>query len=599
MRARREPCRLQCPRTDSTDTREAVPKLAQIALHEAARPDAGGERVAHRAGRFPFALAGLGGLSDSARELARERARRLAGETSWLLKEPARLADAELGDARFAALEPEAKRAVLSHLLERHPEVAAAGLLDERGRPLPGLWASRPHLEPAALPGHAGLAVALGKSGRMSLAGSPRLVPGAAARLAPLVIVLGAGDPARFAVLELSLEPLDALLQRSVAAPAGAFVVDRSGRLVAGNGPAQAPGQTNLTGTPAVALALGAPAARAGAFDSPAGRMLAAWAEVPGTEWTLIVHEPGATAFASVGRLRRLLAVGIGIALLLAAGLSFLFARGVLRPLHALSGKALEIAGGSFGVQAEVRGKGEIARLAEVFNYMSQQLLAYDGETRRLYQGLEEGYMQTMLALASVIDSKDSYTLGHSQRVGEWAAEIGKEMGLPEMQVRHLLYGGILHDVGKIGVVEPILCKRSRLTDEEMDAMKGHPVIGASIIAGVGFLKPVLPAVRHHHERWDGSGYPDGLKGEEIPLIARIVGAADIWDAITSIRPYQKAMPAEQALEVMLKFKGSQLAPEVVDALERVVRTRQSKGELVSAGDGGAGSLPRASQAGA
>lgn len=546
---------------------------------------------------FLSASRGLGGLSDSARELAWERARRLAGEASWLVKEPARLADAELGDTRFASLAPQAQQEVLQHLLERHGEVAAVGLLDLRGEPVPGRWAARDGAAPDHSPGHAGLAVALGKSGRMSLVGSPRPASGGA-RLAPLVIVLAAGDPARFAVLELSLDGLDQLLEKSVEPPARAFVVDRAGRRVAGPVPEASPPGDDLAGLPEVALALGTPEAHSAELESRGDEILAAWATVPGTDWTLIVSQPSVSALASVGRLRRALAVGIVLALLLAAGLSFVFARGVLRPLRTLSAKSLEIAEGKFGVQAEAKGKGEIARLAEVFNYMSQQLLAYDGETRRLYQSLEEGYLQTMLALASVIDSKDSYTLGHSQRVGEWSAEIGREMGLPEMQVRHLLYGGILHDVGKIGVVEPILCKRGRLTEEEMDAMKGHPVIGASIIAGVGFLKPVMPAVRHHHERWDGTGYPDGLTGEDIPLIARIVGAADIWDAITSVRPYQKAMPAEQALEVMLKFKGAQLDPQVVDALERVVRKKQAKGELVSAGDGGAGSVPRAAESG-
>jgi len=140
--------------------------------------------------------------------------------------------------------------------------------------------------------------------------------------------------------------------------------------------------------------------------------------------------------------------------------------------------------------------------------------------------------------------------------------------------------------VGKIGVVDPILGKRSRLTDEEMDAMRAHPLIGAGIIAGISFLKPVLPAVRHHHERWDGSGYPDGLKGEGIPLIARIVAVADVWDACTSPRPYQDMLSTEQALNLVRRFRGVQLDPIIVDALERVVRCRQAKGQLVSAADG-------------
>jgi HD-GYP domain-containing protein (c-di-GMP phosphodiesterase class II) len=242
---------------------------------------------------------------------------------------------------------------------------------------------------------------------------------------------------------------------------------------------------------------------------------------------------------------------------------------------------AMEIAHGKFGAQAPVHSRDEIGRLAEVFNYMSQQLLAFDSETRRLYESLQEGYLETMLVLAHSIDTKDSYTHGHSRRVGELAAEIGKELGLPQFELRQLMYGGLLHDIGKIGIVEPILRKSSTLTSEEMDLMRAHPTVGAAIIAGASFLKPMLPAVRHHHERWDGTGYPDGLKGEEIPLAARIVGAADTWDACTSLRTYQEPMAPEQALAVVRELKGQQLDPKVADALERVIRQKIALGEGV------------------
>jgi len=275
----------------------------------------------------------------------------------------------------------------------------------------------------------------------------------------------------------------------------------------------------------------------------------------------------------------------LGVALGLALALSALLAPRFLRPLHELSASALQLTSGRLGVQAKLPADGELGRLAGVFNYMSQQLLANEGETRRLYENLEEGYLQTMLALTSVIDSKDRYTSGHSQRVGEQAAAIGRELGLTAHEVRHLLYAGVLHDVGKIGIGETILCKREKLTEQEMATMRGHPVIGAQIISGVAFLRPVVPAVRHHHERWDGSGYPDGLVGEQIPLIARIVGAADVWDACTSKRTYQEAMAAEAALELMDRLRGTSLDPVVVDALERVVRRRMESGERVTAAE--------------
>jgi HD-GYP domain-containing protein (c-di-GMP phosphodiesterase class II) len=150
-------------------------------------------------------------------------------------------------------------------------------------------------------------------------------------------------------------------------------------------------------------------------------------------------------------------------------------------------------------------------------------------------------------------------------------------MGLTQRELKHLHYGGILHDIGKIGIVESILCKQTRLTDDEMTTMRDHPVIGDTIIQPVSFLAGVRTAVRNHHERWDGSGYPDRLKAEQIPLIARIVNCADTFDACTSTRPYQKAMPIERAMEILEGLRGTQLDPSVLDALRRVVQKKGVK----------------------
>jgi putative nucleotidyltransferase with HDIG domain len=271
------------------------------------------------------------------------------------------------------------------------------------------------------------------------------------------------------------------------------------------------------------------------------------------------------------------------VALSLSAALAGFSAARLSRPLSAFVRGASDIAAGKFGTQVRVDSEGELKDLATTFNYMSMQLLATTSEAEALYKGLEEGFVQTILALANGIDSKDSYTRGHSQRVGELAAEIGQEMGVPERTRRLLLYGGILHDVGKIGIAETILCKRTKLTEDEMKVMRRHPSLGAAILDSVHILKPVLAAVRNHHERWDGTGYPDGLKGKNIPLSARIVNCADTWDACTSTRPYQQAMPPEHALDVIDRLSGSQLDPEVASALSRVVRRKMAKGERVSA----------------
>lgn len=267
--------------------------------------------------------------------------------------------------------------------------------------------------------------------------------------------------------------------------------------------------------------------------------------------------------------------VGLTVSTLVALGLATF----LTRPVQEISREALEIARGRFGGQVDYRADHELGELAKAFNYMSAQIEAFDAENKRLSENLESGYLETIVALANSIDSKDSYTRGHSQRVADLAVDIGRELKLPEVELKRLRYGGILHDIGKIGIVESILMKDTRLTAKEMEAMRDHPVIGDRIIKPVSFLGQIRFAVRNHHEWWDGTGYPDRLKGEEIPLSARIINAADTWDACTSTRPYQRALPEPEALAVIKKLTGSQLDPQVADALEKVINRRREKAE--------------------
>ena len=264
------------------------------------------------------------------------------------------------------------------------------------------------------------------------------------------------------------------------------------------------------------------------------------------------------------------LAASIAATVLLAA----LVARSVVRPLQACVRGALEIARGRFGHQVPVTGRNEIADLAYTFNHMSRELATYDAENRRLIAALEQGYLATIRSLVGAIDAKDPYTHGHAQRVADLAVEVGRELALPERDLRALSYGAILHDIGKIGVPDPLLGKRTPLSAEEIEIVRSHPFIGAEIVKGVEFLRDAVPAIRGHHERWDGGGYPDGLAGEAIPLTARIVNAADTWDACTSERPYQPAMAPRDVLEIVARLKGTQIDPAVHDALVRVLRRR-------------------------
>jgi len=272
------------------------------------------------------------------------------------------------------------------------------------------------------------------------------------------------------------------------------------------------------------------------------------------------------------GRMLRSALAAAAIALVLALALSAWFASRLARPVAECVRGALDIARGRFGRQVPVAVRNEVGELAYTFNHMSRELESYDRENRQLIAALEAGYLATIGSLASAIDAKDPSTRGHSQRVAELSAAIGRELGLPEPELKALAYGGLLHDVGKIGIPESILHKSSTLAEHEMAQMRGHPAIGAEILRGVDFLRTALPAVRSHHERWDGNGYPDRLAGERIPLVARIVNAADTFDACTSVRPYQAVKGTAETLGILNELRGKQIDPAVCDALVRVVR---------------------------
>jgi putative nucleotidyltransferase with HDIG domain len=281
----------------------------------------------------------------------------------------------------------------------------------------------------------------------------------------------------------------------------------------------------------------------------------------------------GAERLAAGGLL--LAAVGAVVALGLAAALAAWFARGIVGPIEQVVHGALEIARGRFGYQIEFRTGDALGDLAYTFNHMSRELQSQDAENRRLITALETGYLDTIRSLAGAIDAKDAYTRGHNQRVAELSVEIGRELGLEPPALKALEYGGILHDVGKIGVPEQVLKKDKPLTPEEMEVMRQHPAIGAEIVRGVDFLREAGAAIRSHHERWDGAGYPDGLAGEAIPLVARIVNIADTWDACTTTRPYQPALSNGEAMAILERLRGSQIDPRVHDALLAALARRE------------------------
>lgn len=191
-------------------------------------------------------------------------------------------------------------------------------------------------------------------------------------------------------------------------------------------------------------------------------------------------------------------------------------------------------------------------------------------ENSRLYSELQSTYLSTIKVLVSTIEAKDSYTRGHTERVAGYARMIAEEMDLPNKEKEIVSFGAALHDIGKLGVYENILNKPGDLTDNEWEIVRSHPEVGANIIKNMKFLEAACDLVRHHHERLDGKGYPDKLRGEEISLGARIVAVADSFDAMTSDRPYRKAFTIDEALE-QLKLQREKFDLDIVEYLEKLI----------------------------
>jgi putative nucleotidyltransferase with HDIG domain len=201
-----------------------------------------------------------------------------------------------------------------------------------------------------------------------------------------------------------------------------------------------------------------------------------------------------------------------------------------------------------------------------------QQSLRCAEDVRRLYAQLRRAASQSLVGLATALEAKDPYTRGHSGRVGAWARRTARALGLPPEAADAAGQAGLLHDIGKIGVPESVLRKPGPLDDDEWAAMRRHPVVGAQIVAPFEFFGGSVLAIRHHHERLDGSGYPDGLAGAAIPMGARVVAVADVWDALTSARAYRPALRPAEALAHLMTAAGRTLDEEVVAAFVGLVR---------------------------
>jgi putative nucleotidyltransferase with HDIG domain len=327
----------------------------------------------------------------------------------------------------------------------------------------------------------------------------------------------------------------------------------------------------NLASSPLVRDLLVRPVHLSSLYEHPvpsvARETLGSVAPIPDVGWGVLVERPTEVAFAPVRVMQQRTAMVSAVAALVALALGFVLSRRLVGPLQNLAGVSSEIADGNFAVRADVKGHDELAQLAGNFNHMAGSIEAL---VRRLKQALrqnQELFLETIRTLAAAIDAKDPYTRGHSERVSSYSMAIARHLGLSQEEVFRVRIAAILHDVGKLGVRDGILNKPGGLTEEEFAVMRKHPAIGAQIMEPIRMLKDIIPGIRNHHETWDGQGYPDRLAGEEIPLVARIIGVADTFDAMTTNRPYQKAKTLEFVLDKMRAMSNTRFDPKVVNAL--------------------------------
>jgi putative nucleotidyltransferase with HDIG domain len=336
-------------------------------------------------------------------------------------------------------------------------------------------------------------------------------------------------------------------------------------------------------------------------FEAPEGlptRELLGARAATETGWGIFVLMDRGLAYASVAEMRRSVLQWALFAVALAMLSAIVFAGAITRPLKALVDRTRRIAQGEFSTRAEVRGSSEMCELAETFNLMTEEIRNY---IERIKQAAEENnqlFLGTIKALAAAIDEKDPYTRGHSDRVHRFSVAIARRLSLSKQEMRNVTVGALLHDIGKIGIEDAILRKPASLSDKEFEIMKRHPLKGAHILEEMPQMKDIVPAMRNHHERWSGGGYPDNLKGEDIPLIARIVQVADTFDAMTTNRPYQRAMRGDAAVARVQELSGIVFDPRVVAAFKEAWMAGEIRAEAASTAATAGSAAPAAGPAG-
>ena len=383
----------------------------------------------------------------------------------------------------------------------------------------------------------------------------------------------------------LNLQLLVERLETSSTNGLEAFVVDRSGRLVlTANLNNYSIGQF-MGDSPIVQdfLSLRGEVRVAGTrpFDLPVGEqtipMLGTYSPIQSLGGAVIAQRRQADAYYAVGEVVSATTVWGLTALLTCLALSYLLTLRIVRPIRVLTESSRAIARGDFSQRIALRSRTEIGELATTFNRMSSDLELFVQQLRDAAEQNHNLFMDSIRMIAAAVDEKDPYTHGHSERVSRYSVLIARNLGLPEEEVDKIRVSALLHDIGKIGIEDAVLKKPGNLTPDEFALMKQHPQKGAAIARRVAQLNEMVPGIELHHEWLDGRGYPFGLRGEEVPLMARIVSVADTFDAMTTHRPYQSAMEPAAAVEYILSFANKKFDADAARALETIFQTGQLK----------------------
>jgi HD-GYP domain-containing protein (c-di-GMP phosphodiesterase class II) len=479
------------------------------------------------------------------------------------------------GDIGNKNIEAPELRALLEHFVSSSDEVAYATLLNSEakgisaGRIAPDAFLQRElqHAFDAARDGRAyngqALQVEDGKSARtVVLVSSPVSYGG------------------RFLGMVGAVVDLQFLIRRLKEVSGGGlipYVVDAQGRLVAAGTPHYVTGQDmkNLEivrnfvdeGSKAQLAATKEFVVHEGKNDV---EMLGTYSPVTPLDWAVVVQKPQLEAYRGVIEMQRTARLLALLAVLLSIGVSIFAARRITNPLQILTQSGRALARGDFSQRVHLRSRTEIGELAETFNTMSQELEQFVEDLKRAAEENRALFLGSIQMLAGAVDEKDPYTRGHSDRVTRYSLMIGKELNLDATFMETLRISAQLHDVGKIGIEDRILKKPGALTAEEFEVMKTHTTKGANILRPVTQLAEMLPGIELHHEALDGRGYPYGLTGDQIPLVARVIAVADTFDALTTNRPYQHAHTPEEAFKIIQNLAGKRLDPDTVTALKAV-----------------------------